>query len=157
MSDHPAVSPDAEVTLQEVTRDTLRSVIRLSDTLSEQHQKFVASNLYSIAEAYVNEHAWVRAIYADDVPIGFLMLSDRPEEASYFLWRFMIGGPYQGMGLGRKAIDRLVKHVKTRPGATQLGVSCGQGDGSPEGFYVKLGFKHTGEKLGSEIVLNMKF
>ncbi|MCZ6635934.1 MAG: GNAT family N-acetyltransferase [bacterium] len=156
MSDQPTVSPDAEVTLREVTKDTFRSVIKLSDTLSERHQKFVASNLYSIAEAYVNEDAWVRAVYADDISVGFMMISDKPEEASYFLWRFMIGGAYQGMGFGRKAIDCLVEHVKTRPGATELLVSCGQGEGSPEGFYVKLGFEHTGEKEGSEVVLKME-
>ena len=156
MPDQPTVRPDAEVTLREITKDSLRSVIQLSDTLSEQHGNYVASNLYSIAEAYVNEHAWVRVVYADDVPVGFMMISDKPEEASYFLWRFMIGGDYQGMGFGRKAIDCLVEHVKTRPDATELGVSCGQGEASPEGFYVKLGFKHTGEKLGSEVVLKME-
>ena len=68
----------------------------------------------------------------------------------------MIAQPYHGMGFGKRAIDRLVDHVKTRLSATELGVSCGQGEGSPEGFYLKYGFKHDGKKYGEEIGLSLK-
>jgi diamine N-acetyltransferase len=67
----------------------------------------------------------------------------------------MIAEPYHGRGYGRQAIQRLVEYVKTRPGAKELVVSCGQGEGSPEGFYLKQGFVPTGEILEGEIVLRM--
>jgi diamine N-acetyltransferase len=130
-------------------------ICRLSDTLTEPRKNFVAQNAVSIAQGTYDDHAWMRAIYAGEAPIGFLMLYDDPEEPDYFLWRFMIAEPYHGRGFGREAIQRLAEHVKTRPGATELLVSCGQGEGSPEGFYQRLGFKHNGKKYGYEVGLSL--
>ena len=153
MSDAETVGPDAEVSLREITAETVFAICQLSDTLTEPRSRFVAPNSVSIAQAHFSEHAWFRAIYADETPVGFIMIADNPEEQEYFLWRFMIGGPYQGKGFGRRAIELLVDYVKTRPGAVELLVSCGQGEGSPEGFYLKMGFKHNGKQYGNEIGL----
>lgn len=152
----PDPGPDAKVTLREVTAETVREICRLSDTLAPPKKYMVAPNAISIAEAYFNEHAWFRAIYADETPVGFLMLYDDPEEPEYFLWRLMVAGPHHGKGFGRRAIELLVDYVKTRPGATVLETSCGQGPGSPEGFYRKLGFERTGKMLGHEVGLSLK-
>ena len=155
MSDAETVGPDAEVSLREITSETVFAICQLSDTLTEPRSRFVAPNSVSIAQAHFSEHAWFRAIYADETPVGFVMINDNPEKQAYFLWRFMIGGPYQGKGFGRRAIELLVDYVKTRPGAEELLVSCGQGEGSPEGFYLKMGFKHNGKQYGHEIGLSL--
>jgi diamine N-acetyltransferase len=149
------IGPDSIVTLREITEETVVSICKLSDALSEQHKKMVAPNALSIAQAHYNQHAWFRAIYADETPVGFIMLYDNPEEPKYFLWRLMIAGPYQGFGYGRKAVQSLIDYVRQRPGASELLVSCVEGDGSPEGFYTKLGFKRTGEILGEEVVMSL--
>jgi diamine N-acetyltransferase len=156
MPDATVVGPEAEVTLREVTAETLYVVCQLSDTLTEPQKHMVAPNAYSIAEAHFAKHAWFRAIYADEVPVGFIMLHDSAEEEpGYLIWRLMIGGPFQGMGFGRKAVELLIDYVRTRPGANELLTSCGLGEGSPEGFYLELGFKHTGKMLGHEAVLSL--
>jgi diamine N-acetyltransferase len=77
----------------------------------------VASNAESIAEAYFSKEAWFRAVYADETPVGFVMLHDDPREHRYYLWRFMIAGGHQGKGYGRRAMELLIEHVKTRSGA----------------------------------------
>ena len=154
--DNHISKPEASVSLRVITKETVRAICKLSDSLSVAHKKMVASNADSIAQAYFEEHTWFRAIYADDEPVGFTMLYDHPEENEYFLWRLMIAGPYQGKGYGRKAIKLLIEYVRSRSGVKELGVSCGEGEGSPEGFYRKLGFEPTGEKAGDEIVLRMK-
>jgi diamine N-acetyltransferase len=160
MSTTENVSPSSIVSLREVTAETVRAVCKLSDTLSEAQKRMVAPNAVSIAEAYFNEHAWFRAIYADDTLVGFIMLfigpdEDNPEEMEYFLWRYMVAGPYQGMGFGRQALGIVIEDIKQK-GARVFGTSCGEGEGSPEGFYKKLGFEPTGKKVGSEIVLEMR-
>lgn len=144
------------ISLQEITEETLRSILRLK--VSPEQEKYVASNAVSIAQAYFQrDNAWFRAIYADESPVGFLMLDDRPNEASYFLWRFMIDARYQKFGYGKRAIELLIEHVKTRPNAKELGVSCvPEGDGSPCPFYEKLGFVYTGEKDEDELVMKLK-
>lgn len=150
---------DAVVTLREVTKDTLRAILKLK--VADHQQHFVAENAVSIAQAYFHqENAWFRAVYADETPVGFLMLYDdpnnTPDKPQYFLWRFMIDARYQGHGFGQRAIELLIEHVKTRPGATELGVSCVPGEGSPYPFYEKLGFVRTGEEHDGELVLKRK-
>lgn len=143
------------VTLREISMETFFGIALLSDTLTEPKSNYVAPNIYSMAQANFSSEAWFRAIYAGKAPVGFLMIVDNPAEAEYFLWRFMIAEPFHGRGYGRGAMERLIEYVRTRPGARELLVSCGQGEGSPEGFYQKLGFTHTGDKLGDEVVLKL--
>jgi diamine N-acetyltransferase len=121
----------------------------------EDQKQFVASNAVSIAQAYFSEYAWFRAIYADDTPVGFVMLEDQPEKPEYFLWRFMIDARYQGMGFGRRALEMLIEHVRTRPNATELLTSFHEGDGSPQGFYEKLGFRLTGDWEEGEALMRL--
>jgi diamine N-acetyltransferase len=144
-----------QVSLQEITEDTVFEVCMLSETLSPAHKKMVAPNAISIAQAHFSKHAWFRAIYAAETPVGFIMLYDNPEEPKYFLWRLMIAGTQQGKGYGKAAIERLIDYVRTRPGASELLVSCGEGEGSPEGFYYRLGFRRTGEKIDHEVVMRL--
>src|SRR5271157_4786357 len=121
-----AIGLDSKVTLREITAETVRQICKLSDTLSDAQQKIVAPNALSIAQAHFEKFAWFRAVYADEEPVGFIMLYDNPEQSEYFLWRFMIAGPYQHMGFGKRAMDLLFEYVKTRPNAKQLGVDCGE-------------------------------
>jgi len=145
----------AEVSLREITSETVVQICKLSDTLSEQEQKMVAPNAISIAQAHFSDKAWFRAIYADEMAVGFIMLYDDSENPEYFLWRLMIAGPYQGKGYGRKAIELLVEYVKTRPRARELSTSYVPIEGGPEGFYRKMGFEPTGEVDDGEIVVRL--
>ena len=117
------ININSVVSFQKISEDTVIPICKLSDTLSPQQKKFVASNAQSIAQAYFNKHFWFRAIYADDTPVGFIMLYDDPDEPIYFLWRLMIAGPYQGLRFGEKAIQLLIDFVRSRPGAKELLVS----------------------------------
>ena len=144
---------EATVSLREVTQETVNSILNLRVT--KEQEQFVASNAISIAEAYFSEDAWFRAIYADETPVGFLMLSDQSDKGEYFLWRFMVDVQHQGKGYGRRALELLIDHVKTRPNAKELFLSHVPGTGSPEGFYRKLGFEHTGEQVGDELVMKL--
>jgi diamine N-acetyltransferase len=146
---------EATVTLREITRETLSGVLDLR--VAPEQERFVASNAVSIAQAHFHpEHAWFRAVHADDVPVGFVMLHDQPEEAKYYLWRFMIDRRYQGRGFGARALERVVDHVRTRPGATELLVSCVPGEGGPGPFYEKLGFAYTGDVDDGELVMSRR-
>ena len=156
MSESETLAPgkDATVTLREVTKETSREIMKLK--VSPEQEQFVAPNVWSIAQAYFDrETAWFRGVYADDAPVGFVMLSDDPTKEEYFLWRFMIDARYQGHGFGRRAIELLIEYVKTRPGAKTLLVSCVPGDGSPCPFYERLGFVYTGEVDEDELVLRL--
>lgn len=141
-----------EISLREVTKETLRDITRLK--VNPNQERLVATNAESIAEAYFSrDTAWFRAIYADDTPVGFVMLEDNAAAQSYYLWRFMIDARYQKRGIGQKALELIFEYVKTRPGAKVLYTSCVPGEGSPGPFYEKMGFVYTGEEDGSELVM----
>ena len=155
MVEEQAVGPEATVTLCEITGETVVEICRLSDTLPDQQRRMVAPNAQSIAQAHFEEKAWYRAIYADEAPVGFIMLYDDAEGPEYFLWRLMIAGPHQGKGYGRRAVEQLVAYVRNRPGAVELLTSYVPIEGGPEGFYRRLGFEPTGQHVGEEIVMRL--
>ena len=142
------VSRDAVVTLREITPENAEAIFALSVRDSQKH--LVASNERSIAQAHFEEAAWFRAIYADEEPVGFVMLHDEtlraePHEPGYvFLWRMMVDQRFQGMGFGERAMQLLINHARTRPHDGKLRTSWHHGEGSAEGFYLKLGFNPTG-------------
>ena len=144
---------ESTLSLREVTQETVNSILNLR--VAKGQEQFVASNAFSIAEAHFSSEAWFRAIYADETPVGFLILSDQPDKGEYFLWRFMVDVQHQGKGYGRRALELLIDHVKTRPNTKELFLSHVPGTGSPEGFYRKLGFEHTGEQAGEELVMKL--
>jgi diamine N-acetyltransferase len=153
--DLPEPGSEASISLREITADTVREICRLTDTLTPPKRYMVAPNAVSLAQAYFEEHAWFKAIYADDTPVGFVMLYDNPEEEEYFLWRYMIAEPHHGKGFGRRGLEAVIDYVRTRPGAKVLETSCGQGPGSPEGFYCKVGFSRNGKMLDQEVGLTL--
>jgi diamine N-acetyltransferase len=146
--------PGAAVSLREVTAETVRAICLLQ--VAEHQKSIVAPNAQSIAQAYFHrENAWFRAIYAGEEPVGFVMLWDEPEKARYFLWRFMIDARYQRLGYGSRALELVIDHIKTRPGATHMTVTYDKIPAGPEGFYRRRGFVETGETIGTEHVAKL--
>ncbi len=131
------------IRLKEVDEANLRAIIDLS--VSESQKAFVAPNVVSLAQAFVSPRAWVRAVYAGDQPVGFVMLSDDDEKPRYYLWRFMIDQQFQGQGYGIAALELVHEYVRTRPQGTEIYLSYVRAEGGPEDFYKKFGYVDTGE------------
>jgi diamine N-acetyltransferase len=138
----------SKVTLREINKDTVREICKLEVT--PQQTRFVASVAVSIAQAYFESKAWFKGIYADETPIGFVMLFKDHETPLYYIWRFMIDAQYQRMGFGKKAISLVFSEVRSWPRAKKLYVSYVPQEDGPGTFYHKLGFKPTGEMEGDE-------
>ena len=68
----------------------------------------------------------------------------------------MIDHQFQGKGIGKAALDKVVEHIKAR-GYNKLHTSYHPGPGSPEAFYRKYGFKPTGEMVDDEVVILLEF
>lgn len=144
----------AEVTLRKVTKETVRAIIELE--VAEDQSHFVAPNAWSIAEAYFEPKAWFRAVYANDDPVGFLMLYNDPDAPRYYLWRMMIDAAHQRKGYGRRAMELLIEYVRTRPNATEITLSYLPGEGTPRPFYASLGFEDTGEERHGEMIMRLE-
>lgn len=137
------------VTLREIAEDNAEAVLALRTT--PEQERFVSSVAGSLAEAAENPHGnpWFRAVYADEEPVGFVMLSwdvtPQPPEilGPWFLWKLLIDHRHQGRGYGREVVRQIVELVRDQ-GGVELLTSYEPGEGGPAGFYAGLGFVPTG-------------
>ena len=162
-----AIPPrDAPLELVEITAANYREAFRLK--FRPDQELFVASNAVSIAQAHFHPEAWFRLLVAGGTPVGFAMLEDwtaHPDTAPddwkadpyVGLWRFMIDQRYQRLGFGGRAIEALIAHARTRPGARCMILSFVPEAGSPEPFYRRFGFTPTGEVAEGEHVMRLAF
>ena len=149
------------VSLREITSANRTAVEAL--TVSAVQAEYVTGVAESLIEAAETPDAcpWYRAVYADDKPVGFVMISDgitvvNPDYLGpYYLWRLLIDQRYQGRGYGSAALSLVVEYVRTRPDARVLITSVGQGPASPIDFYLRQGFRATGEVHQGELVLEL--
>ena len=155
----PSPVDPSDVTLREITEDTVIPVIELA--VAESQRGFVATNAVSLAQALFSDAAWYRAIYLAEEPVGFVMLHDETlldppkPDPEVGVWRFMVDERFQGRGIGREAMRRLIARVRDRGGTRSLWVSYVPGPGCPEPFYRSLGFQPTGRMEGDEVVLEL--
>ena len=140
-----------ELELRQITPavlDDLRAHVVLPPHQAEWVGGTVDDSLQE-AEELPEGNPWPRGVYVDGVPAGFVMLSwdvePSPPEliGPWFLWKLMIAPEAQGQGTGAEVVHRVAGLVKEQ-GATELLVSVAQGDGTPFGFYIGLGFVPTG-------------
>src|SRR6476620_626783 len=98
------------IQLRTLNRDNLHECIGLS--VGDDQKNFVATNVVSIAQAYV-EPTWVPlAIYADDTMVGFAMYGREAETGFDWIIRLMIDARYQGRGYGRATMLELLARLK---------------------------------------------
>jgi diamine N-acetyltransferase len=143
-----------EVTLREITAETVRAVCAL-EVGPEQHG-YVAPNAVSIAQAHFEPKAWFRAVYADETPVGFVMLHQDPEEGAYFLWRFVIAAEHQGAGYG-KTCPRPRRCARPRAaGREGAPLELRARRGSAGRVLPPLRLAETGEADGGEVVLRLE-
>jgi diamine N-acetyltransferase len=144
---------EREVTLHEITAETVRSVTALS--VAPEQRGYVASNADSIAQAYFEPKAWFRAIAAGEDLVGFAMVYRDPEAGQFYVWRFMVDARHQGNGYGRRAMELLVEEARS-DGASEVTLSVVPGDQSALAFYARLGFEETGQVHEGEVEMRLR-
>ena len=140
---------EVTISLEAITDDNVDSVQALRTT--PEQERFVSSVVGSLAEAAEVPQAnpWFRAVYADETPVGFVMLAWNVDPqppgiiGPWFLWKLLIDHRHQRLGYGHEVMRQIVELVRSH-GATELLTSYALGDGSPVGFYESLGFLPTG-------------
>lgn len=146
----PASTLRPWITLRQITDVNQQAVQDLRTTSAQE--RFVSTVAYTLREAERNpqDNPWLRAIYADEQPVGLVMVAwnfvpNPPHTAGpYFLWKLLIDQKHQGKGYGREAMRQVIDLVRA-DGASELLTSYVEGEGSPFGFFTKLGFVPRGD------------
>jgi diamine N-acetyltransferase len=96
--------------LVEIDRYNYLSVLDLS--VSPEQRDFVATNQYSLAQAYAQPECVPFALYAENRPVGFAMYSLDEDDHQFWIYRLMIDQRYQGVGYGREAMGLLIDRIR---------------------------------------------
>ncbi|MGW7345664.1 GNAT family N-acetyltransferase [Streptomyces sp. NPDC054854] len=141
-----------------VTEENFEAVCAVRVAPAQEH--LVSPVVKSLAEAYVHGPvAWPRAVVDGDEIVGFVMAfvdivwnpAKDPDERRSGIWRLNVCAAHQGKGYGRFAVGAVLQELRER-GASEAFVCWSGGPGSPEPFYLGLGFRPTGELSGDQTV-----
>jgi diamine N-acetyltransferase len=145
------------VSLRPITEGNRVAVEALA--VAPDQRRFVSGVRESLLEAaeHPGAQALSWAIYADEEPVGFVMIADEvahPDYVPHFLWKLLIDERRQRRGFGTAALDLIVEYFRGRD-VGAMWTSTGQGEGSPLAFYERYGFERTGDLHGDEIMLRL--
>ena len=132
------------INFRAITEDNFDAIIRMKRP-DDEH--FVASNAYSLAQAWLYRDAgdvFPFAIYNDDEPVGFMMLDEDLDEKCVIIWRIMFPAENQNKGYGTAAIREIIRLAKESGKYDFVLIDYAPDNKIAEHVYTKLGFKHTG-------------
>ena len=146
-----------EPTLQLVTSDNVEAACAIR--LLPHQDAHVESVAESLALAYtLPAKAWPRLVYDGTALVAFVMAfhqvdwpGDTAEVTRSGLWRLNVDAQHQHQGYGRFAVSAVCADLRER-GERKCFVTYDAGEDGPENFYLKLGFRPTGEFSGHEVV-----
>lgn len=141
------------ITLQNITPENYRAIFALK--VAPGQENFVATNIYSLAQARVYGQATPLAIYAEGTPVGFVMYV--PEDAETFsIWRYMIGAEHQQKGYGRAALKVVLDRIRAEnPQCRAILLSYEPSNTVAARLYASFGFVETGEFDDGEAVARL--
>lgn len=139
------------ITLREIDGNNFRAVVNLK--VAAGQEKFVASNVMSIAQSKIYPTMNVRAVYAGDELVGFVMYGLDTDDGRYYLVRLMVDEKHQGKGYGKSATRAVIEELQRTDGCDAVYLSFVPENSYAERIYQKIGFERTGEISEGEIVM----
>lgn len=142
------------IALRPITPENFNAVVQLK--VRENQQNFVASNVFSIAQASLYDAWQPQAVYADDTLVGFVLwgIDDDQPQLEWWLIRLMIGAEHQGKGYGRAAAQAAIDAMREK-GAEAVYLSFEPENHGAEKLYRSMGFVNTGRVEYDEIVYRL--
>jgi diamine N-acetyltransferase len=129
----------------------------------ENQKNLVASVAQSFSDALFPPEdlngpplVWIRGVLRNSQPAAFIMCADQTEQQrDPWLWRLLVDKSHQGFGVGTFALTAVIERYRELRMKRVL-TAWHPGEGNAGDFYKKFGFTETGEKLGEEIVAELK-
>jgi diamine N-acetyltransferase len=130
-----------------ISSDNWREALELS--VHDEQQKFVASInspvAIALAKAYIRPGGKMvepYGIYNQNKIVGFFSLHYKPNSKDdYWLFHFFIDKRFQRNGLGLKALNELIRHIKkNNPSCSRLNLTVHPENEAGRLFYLKFGF-----------------
>ena len=131
---------------------------RLGLSVQDDQLRFVSdiAGILARAYAYRENRSQAFVVYNNDLPIGMAMYHDLDDWKAYDFSQFFIDQRYQGNGFGCEAATQIIQMMKDDGKYDKVVLCYIEGDDAARKLYEKLGFKHTGEADGDEIIMELR-
>ena len=131
------------VELREITKENYEEVLALH--VSAAQTAFVPTVTEALAQAWVyKDTAYPFAVYADGVPVGFIMLGYYELRDQYTVWKFLIDERYQRRGCGKEALRLAIRWLREKFDVSEVFLGCAHENRIAEKLYASVGFQRTG-------------
>jgi len=137
------------IALRKIDEDNWRECIRLK--VSEDQQRFVATNENGLALAYAHKEMNPLAIYDNDIMVGFIMYARDPDDGFYYINRFMIDEKFQKKGFGKEALRLLLDQLKSN-GVLAIDIIHKPNNKVAIKLYESFGFELTEDTLDDDVI-----
>ena len=138
------------INLKEITMENFHDVINLK--LSDTDKTMVASNMYSLAEAFADKVSICKAIYHDETLVGFIMFDYNQKEHKGYISRLMIEDKHQGNGFGTQALEMAIEQLIKNKDIERIQISYHPDNIKAKKSYAKVGFIETGDFVDGEAI-----
>lgn len=143
------------VVLKEIDRHNFFDVIKLK--VAEEQTKFVATNMFSLAQAKAFPECECLAIYHNDELVGFTMYCMDHEDQEYWIYRLMIDAKYQSKGYGKAAMELVIEKIKEDTQHRVIYISFEPENIWAQQLYEQLGFIADGRVIDGEVVFKLEY
>lgn len=123
----------------------------------EDQKRFVSdpNRILARAYAYRDLGGQAKLILKGDIPVGMLLYHDWPEAERYVFSELLIDKRYQRRGFGFQAARLALDEMRADGRYSKVCLCYIEGDEPARMLYEKLGFTHTGEADGDEIIMEL--
>ncbi len=142
------------VSLREITPENFKECVNLK--VADDQKTFVAPNVMSIAQSKIYPTMNIRAVYAADEMVGFVMYGLDTDDGKYYLVRLMVDERHQGKGCGKAATLAVIEDLKQIADCGEFYLSFVPENTNAERLYKSIGFERTGEISEGEIVMRFR-
>lgn len=140
------------IRLEKINEDNFIEAFNLK--LSKNQESFVSHPIRSLAQAYVYYNQCTPfGIFEDNVMVGYVMIIYDYDSDEYNIWHMMIDERYQHKGYGKKAFEKCLEYIRTKPfgKGDKVVLTCNENNSTALNLYKSFGFIETGIKDEDEI------
>ena len=124
--------------------------------VNDEQKNFVASNSFSLAQASYEPDTYPFAIYRNGEMVGFIMYDFDSDFGVWEMCRLMVDKKHQKQGIGKAAVEKLLKHVTAKHGHIMFYTSAEPTNANAIRTYEKAGFKLNGNIVYGEAQLQIQ-
>jgi diamine N-acetyltransferase len=128
--------------LNSITKEIWEECIELA--VGEEQKRFVASNLYSIAQVQFLDNFEAFAIYDYITMVGFTLFGLDEDDYNYWIYRMMVDKKYQGNGYGTAALNEIIRRLSEKPDCDKIMLGYHPENLGAERLYFSAGFEPAG-------------